>query len=167
MTLAAGRMLHAQLAAAVRSRPPGLDARDDQWSRAEALAFGPGHAMLAAAAGTPAAGAVRRVEPHLTDVLLGPDQLVHADLAGNVLLDGFGAPVVIDVSPSWRPVAWAEAIAVVDSVVLFGTPLSALGGWSTGPQRQALLRATVFRAFADQPFDAAAYAPLLGVIAST
>ena len=86
VTLAAGRVLHAQLAAAVRSRPPGLDARDDQWSRAEALAFGPGHAMLAAAAGTPAAGAVRRVEPHLTDVLLGPDQLVHADLAGNVLL---------------------------------------------------------------------------------
>ncbi|MEN8673518.1 hypothetical protein [Nocardioides sp.] len=167
VTLAAGRVLHAQLAAAVRSRPPGLDARADQWSRAEALAFGPGHAMLAAAAGTPAAAAVRRVEPHLGDVPLGPEQLVHADLAGNVLLDRRGAPVVIDVSPSWRPVAWAEAIAVVDSVVRFGASLEVLGGWSSGPARQALLRATIFRAFADRPFDAAAYAPLLGVIAST
>jgi len=34
-------------------------------------------------------------------------QLVHADLAGNVLLDAAGAPVVLDVEPAWRPARWA------------------------------------------------------------
>ncbi|WP_167736018.1 hypothetical protein [Nocardioides sp. 503] len=38
----------------------------------------------------------------------GTPQLVHAELAGNVLLDARGAPVVIDVTPAWRPVRWAE-----------------------------------------------------------
>lgn len=40
----------------------------------------------------------------------GPDdraQLVHADLAGSVLLDAAGAPVVLDVEPAWRSARWA------------------------------------------------------------
>jgi hypothetical protein len=37
-----------------------------------------------------------------------PAQLVHSELSGNVLLDARGAPVVIDVTPAWRPVRWAE-----------------------------------------------------------
>jgi hypothetical protein len=37
-----------------------------------------------------------------------PDaQLVHANLAGNVLLDARGAPVVLDLDPAWRPAGWA------------------------------------------------------------
>jgi hypothetical protein len=37
-----------------------------------------------------------------------PDaQLVHAELAGNVLLDALGAPVVLDLVPAWRPARWA------------------------------------------------------------
>lgn len=165
VTLAAGRLLHAQLAAAVRTRPPGLDEREDQWTRAERLAFGPAHAMLSAAAGTTAAGAVRRVEHYLADVPLGEDQLVHADLAGNVLLDRRGAPVIIDVSPYWRPVRWAEAIAAVDMVAWFRAPVSVLEPWAAGRERQALLRALVFRAFADQPFKPSAYTSLLAVAA--
>ncbi len=69
VTLAAGRLLHAELDSLVRERPPGLDA-------------------------VPASA--------------GPDQLVHAELHGNVLLDARGAPVVIDVTPAWRTVQWAE-----------------------------------------------------------
>ena len=69
VTLAAGRLLHAELDSLVRERPPGLDADP----------------------GSP-----------------GPDQLVHADLDGNVLLDARGAPVVVDVTPAWRTVQWVE-----------------------------------------------------------
>lgn len=69
VTLAAGRLLHAELDSLVRERPAGLDAD-------------PGSA--------------------------GPDQVVHAALDGNVLLDARGAPVVIDVTPAWRTVRWAE-----------------------------------------------------------
>ncbi|WP_323793215.1 hypothetical protein [Nocardioides sp.] len=167
VTLAAGRSLHAHLAVAVGSRPPRLHEREDRWARAERVAFGPTQEMVAAAAGTPAADVVDRVAPHLSDVPLGTEQLVHADLAGNVLLDRQGAPLVIDVSPAWRPVQWAEAVAVVDLVTWFGAPLSVVEPRQSGPERQALLRALIFRALSDEQLDPEAYAPLLSVIAST
>lgn len=167
VVLAAGRVLHAQLAAAVSARPAGLDERDDRWARAERLAFGTTDAMESAAADTSAAEAIRRVVRHLSDVPIGVDQLVHADLAGNVLLDRNGAPVIIDVSPSWRPVLWAEAIAVLDSVVWLHGPPSVLGAWTSGAEQQALLRALLFRAFSDEPFEPDAYESVLNVIAST
>lgn len=78
VTLAAGRVLHAELASWVPSRPPAL------------------------------------VE--------GPGQLVHTALFGNVLLDGYGAPVVVDVRPDWLPVGVAEALCVLDSGVEVARP---------------------------------------------
>ena len=71
VTLAAGRLLHAELDSLVRERPATLEADPDS---------------------------------------AGPDQLVHAELHGNVLLDARGAPVVIDVTPAWRTVQWAETL---------------------------------------------------------
>ncbi len=49
----------------------------------------------------------------------------------------------------------------------FDAPLSAVESWESESERQALLRALLFRLFSDRPFDAAAYAPLLVTIAST
>ena len=51
-----------------------------------------------------------RVEP------LGADQLVHADLTGNVLLTRDAPPGIIDISPYWRPPAYAEGIVVADAM---------------------------------------------------
>lgn len=164
VTLAAGRLLHAQLAATVRSRPPGLSGRTDRWSRAERLVFGPAYDLLAAPAGTHAAAVVRRAERLLDDRDLGADQLVHVDLAGNVLLDGQGAPLVIDVAPAWRPVRWAEAIAVLDSVLWFDAPAEVLERWSTGSRQQAMLRAIAWRAMVDQVEHV--YDDALSVVAS-
>jgi uncharacterized protein (TIGR02569 family) len=150
VTLAAGRVLHARLASTVPVRPPGLARRTDRWAHAERLVFGPAYDLLAAATGTPAASVVRAAERLLDDRDLGPDQLVHADLAGNVLLDGHGAPVVIDVAPAWRPLRWAEAIAVLDSVLWHGADPSVLEAWSRGARQQAMLRAIAWRALVDQ-----------------
>ncbi len=145
VTLAAGRLLHARLASAVPARPAGLDERDDRWARAERLVFGPLAELLAA--GGPAV--VTAAAARFDDTDLGPDQLVHADLAGNVLLDDRGAPVVIDVAPAWRPVRWAEAVAVLDGVVGHDAPRSVLAGWTAGASRQAMLRAIAFRVLSD------------------
>ena len=150
VTLAAGRVLHAELASWVPVRPGGLDARTDRWAVAERVAFG-------------------EVEPapedaHLVaDVLAGlapadrlddlPSQLVHADLAGNVLLDGSGAAVIVDVSPAWRPVRWAEAVCVLDAVAHGDAPRSVLAGWTSETERQLLLRALVFRLVSDPEPD--------------
>lgn len=76
VTIAAGRLLHAELDSWVRERPPQL---------------------------SPVAAE-------------GRAQLVHADLFGHVLLDAAGAPVVIDVTPAWAPVAWAEERCLIASV---------------------------------------------------
>ncbi len=160
---ATARLLHARLAVTVPARPKALDARTDQWAVAERLAHDAAAAVRAA---------VERPEPGLRELVvalaaeldgtadLGREQLVHADLAGNVLLDRAGTPFVIDLSLAWRPPLWAEAVCVLDAVLWLGAPAEALDDWRSGVHRQAMLRAALFRVFSDQPCDVACYAAL-------
>jgi uncharacterized protein (TIGR02569 family) len=140
--VATGRLLHAVLDGEVRSRPAVLAHREDRWGLAERVAFG-------SVADVPMTPLARRVAALLEDADLGPDQLVHADLAGNVLLDARGAPVVIDVSPAWRPVRWAEAVCVLDATTWLGADAAALAAYRHGLERQAMLRALLFRLLSD------------------
>ena len=149
--LATGRVLHAELDSVVRSRPDVLDARTDRWSVAEELVFEHPERIQSELP------LVRRLLDELSDEILGPDQLVHGDLAGNVLLDAYGAPVVIDVAPCWRPVRWAEALCVLDAVIDLGAPPSATARFSNAPERQALVRAGLFRLLSDLNPDLALY----------
>jgi uncharacterized protein (TIGR02569 family) len=149
--LATGRLFHAVLARAFPVCPP-LDGRADQWAAAERLAFSSAGSVAGAV------GARDRRRPLLTalaaqllDTDLGPAQLVHGDLAGNVLLDAEGVPVVIDVAPYWRPIRWAEAVCVLDAVLWHGADAAALNTWRHGADRQALLRAAAFRLLSDGP----------------
>ncbi|PUA80062.1 aminoglycoside phosphotransferase [Nocardioides currus] len=162
---ATARLLHARLAVAVPERPEGLEARDDQWSRAEQAAYDPHLARLAAAE-RPEAGLadlVRDLVAALDDTDLGREQLVHSDLAGNVLLDAAGVPFVIDFSPTWRSPLWAEAVCVLDAVLWHDADEHALGAWRIGQQRQAMLRAAIFRVLSDIPCDVGRY-PALGLV---
>ena len=189
-TRAVGAILHAELARAVSSWPPADRLPTDptvadRWSVAERTAF----EQLPLPTGTldpagervlrrlgrgrdppgplDAAGArlLRRLSRARDTTDMGPDQLVHGDLAGNILLDPDGAPVVIDVSPYWRPALWAEAIAVLDSVLRLAADPDTMTSWTRGARRQAMLRAAIFRLLSDRPADGAAYeevlAPLL------
>lgn len=157
--LAAGHLLHARLATAVHERPAHLDARTDRWFAAERVAFDeapmpdvePELARLVAR--------VRRAMQ--ADAGAGGAQLVHANLAGNVLLDKAGAPVVIDLSPAWRPVLWADAVCVLDAVLWAGASPAVLARWNHGPERTAMLRAIVFRLLSDTRPDVEAYADVL------
>jgi hypothetical protein len=110
VTLAAGRVLHAELASWVPTRPGALAPPDED-------------------------------EPSC-DL---PSQLVHAELFGNVLIDGFGAPVVVDVAPAWRPARWAEAVCVLDAVAAGVAPRSVLGAWGTDAEQRLLGQADRFR----------------------
>ena len=159
---ATAHLLHARLASAVPTRPDGLDARTDQWAVADRQAYDTDAALRAAR---------EREEPGLADLVdaltaevgetgLGREQLVHADLANNVLIDATGVPFVIDFSPAWRSPLWAEAVCVLDAVLWSGAPVAALADWSTGVQRQAMLRAALFRILSDQPCDVRRYAAL-------
>jgi uncharacterized protein (TIGR02569 family) len=156
---ATAHLLHAHLASAVPERPGALDARTDQWAEADRAAYDPALARQAAAdrPGPGLAELVTRLVDELDDTDLGREQLVHADLAGNVLVDATGVPFVIDFSPAWRSPLWAEAVCVLDSVLWLGSSRDALDEWSAGAHRQAMLRAALFRVLSDLPCDVGTY----------
>lgn len=159
-TLAVGAVLHAELAARVTAWPATHEADGG----AERFAFGEGPAPAEA---LPPEGQelLRRLAQARDDTPIGPDRLVHRDLAGGLLLDPSGAPVVVDVVPSWRPALWAEAIWVLDGVTAGHADPEVVHEWSHGPRRQALLRAALTRLAGSRPVDvaslASALAPLL------
>lgn len=144
--VAAGRVLHAELASAVPVKPDCLDEREDRWARADRWAFGDSREVDA----DPSVRALLdELSGFLPDVPSGPSQLVHGDLAGNVLMDAAGAAVVIDVSPYWRPVLWAEALLTLDCVLRDDAEAEVLAGWRSESARAAMVRAGIFRLLSD------------------
>ncbi|MEV6596837.1 TIGR02569 family protein [Actinoplanes sp. NPDC051346] len=133
--LTAGRAFHR--AVARLRRPAFLDTRRDWWAQADraawaerAIRFVPEFTALA-----------RRLEEALQP--LGPPQLVHADLTKNVLFDPGLPPAIIDISPYWRPPAYAEAIVVADALCWHDAPSSL---WRTvDVSAAAVARALLFR----------------------
>ena len=158
--LAVGAVLHAELARAVDDWPPARHRPGDRWVEAERVAFG--EAPLPDDTPDPAAERLlRALEEHRDDTPLGPDQLVHGDLAGNVLLDPDGAPVVIDVAPYWRPPLWAASTTVLDAVAWLDADPGVMADWATGAAGQAMARSAIFRLLSDRPADTERYERVL------
>ena len=157
ITRRAGRLLHARLDERVREPHPSLGDRDDRWARAERMVFGEVEIGGATEAVALASEALAPCAPDDE-----PRQLVHADLAGNVLLDPSGSAFVVDFSPAWRSVAWAEAVCVLDSVAFRGAHPLALA--SVRPDD--LRRAVAFRVLSDADPDLPAYAAALEALLS-
>jgi len=74
---------------------------------------------------------------------LGEAQVVHGDLAGNVLLADGVPPAVIDVSPYWRAPAFAEGVLVADALCWSGAGADLLD--DLGVSVPAVARALLFR----------------------
>ncbi len=75
-----------------------------------------------------------------------PSQVVHGDMFGNVLFAGDAPPAVVDVTPYWRPPAWAAGVVVVDALAWGGAPIELLAEGDRWPDwRQLLRRALLFR----------------------
>src|SRR4051812_23342860 len=113
-----GRAFHRALADV--DRPSFVDARQDWWAVADRVAWGERTVDL---------------HPELLDVArrvgaalepLGPSQLVHGDLTNNVLFAAGLPPAVIDISPYWRPPAYAEGVVVADALCWHGASASLL-----------------------------------------
>ncbi|WP_114203455.1 aminoglycoside phosphotransferase [Janibacter anophelis] len=152
---AVGAVLHAELARVVRSWPPAAQPPTGRWAVAEGIAFD--ESDLPEGLAPDVRPLAERLAAARDDTPLGPCQLVHGDLAGNVLLDPDGAPVVIDVAPYWRPALWAEATCVLDGVTDLDADPAVMTEWTKGAPRQAMLRAALFRLLSDRP----AHAPVL------
>jgi len=75
-----------------------------------------------------------------------PDQLVHADLAGNVLFADGAAPAVIDFSPLERPAGLPLAVVAVDTLTWRRARPEVLSYLAGQPEiDQLLARAQVYR----------------------
>lgn len=136
--LAAGRALHRALAGF--PRPAALDRREDRWARADRAAWGETPADL-----DPALHAVAARLRALTEPADTPAQLVHGDLSGNVLLARGLPPAVIDVSPYWRPAAYAEAVVVADGVLWWGEGRELLDAAGPAGDPGLVARGVLFR----------------------
>jgi uncharacterized protein (TIGR02569 family) len=98
-----------------------MDQRPDAWSEADRIAWDEAPAVVAA----PFAGLVERLSRLLKPVHL-PSQVVHGDLAGNVLFEPGEPPGVIDLAPYWRPAGFAIAVVVTDALAWGGADRSIL-----------------------------------------
>lgn len=113
---------------------------DHPWARADAFAWGESDLLLAPAC-----------EPLLSRLVAARQpvdaaaQLVHGDLAGNILYHPELPPAVIDMSPYWRPKRYADAVIVIDAVAWAGAPKIALEAIEGPLARQLLIRALLFR----------------------
>jgi uncharacterized protein (TIGR02569 family) len=122
-------------------RPAFLDQRDDPWAVADRVAWqekqrgvGPAAAALLA----PLLSARRPIHQR--------SQLVHGDLAGNVLFAAGCSPAIIDWPAYWRPPSWASAVVVVDALCWYGAGEDLAARWADVPDwGQLLIRALIFR----------------------
>jgi uncharacterized protein (TIGR02569 family) len=133
--LRTGRAFHR--AVSHLSRPACLDARDDWWALADRAAWG----EIVIEFRSEFAVVGRRLRAALEP--LGPPQVVHGDLTGNVLFSPAMPPAVIDISPYWRPTAYAEAVVVADALCWHGEQASLLE--RAGVSVAAVARALLFR----------------------
>jgi hypothetical protein len=73
-------------------------------------------------------------------------QVIHADLAGSVLFADDAAPAILDFSPWWAPVGYAEAIVLADALLFFDADPDSLALIADRPEFvQMLVRAVLFR----------------------
>jgi uncharacterized protein (TIGR02569 family) len=73
-------------------------------------------------------------------------QFVHSDLAGNILFHG-STPLLIDISPDFRPVEYTITMLVTDSIAWHEEPLESIQllDFADSMKAQLILRAVVFR----------------------
>ena len=144
--LAVGERFHRALAGVERPSAV-LDARTDGWARADRIAWG--EAPAADFAGLPEVSHLLAARTPVS----ATNQLIHGDLSGNVLFADGLPPAVIDLSPYWRPAAYASAIVGVDAVLWYGADVGML---AMVADAQLLVRALLFRLLASRDPAAAA-----------
>lgn len=94
-------------------RPSFLDNNNDPWAVADRIAW---H-ELPLPLDHPLVGAPLQKLHDLCVKIDLPSQIIHGDIAGNILFHDNLDPAVIDFCPYWRPAGFAVAIAISDALV--------------------------------------------------
>jgi len=136
--IAVGDRLHRAIAGL--AHPAFVAARTSPWAIGDRVAWG--EASIDPYRDVPhVARLADRLEP-----VEARSQLIHGDLAGNVLFADGLPPAVIDLSLYWRPTAFAIEIVVADALVWEGADESLLESVAdVADFSQMLLRALLYR----------------------
>ncbi len=92
---------------------------------------------------------INQITPHLKPVD-GSEQLIHGDLLGNFLISDNLSPAIIDFSPVWAPVGFAEGIMLVDAITWEGATATDLAVFNSVPNIVQFAWRGVFRRIAEQ-----------------
>ncbi len=139
---AVGRRFHAAVAG--DPEPGFLRSRSDRWAIGDKVAWGELPAERWADV-SPLDALIAALEP-----VAAPSQLIHGDLTGNVLFHDGLPPLVIDLSPYWRPPVFATAIVAADALVFKGAGADLVETLLHEENfAQCLLRALIYRAVTD------------------
>lgn len=137
--VAVGRAFH--VAVRDQPRPDFLDRRTHPWAVADRVAWGEEEGDVVPELAEPLGRLLSLRRP-----VEAVAQLVHGDLTGNVLFAPGRDPVVIDLSPYWRPPLYAEAVIIADGLLWYEPGPDLLTGGGGDPRwRQMLIRALIFR----------------------
>jgi uncharacterized protein (TIGR02569 family) len=121
-------------------RPGFIAARTDPWAIGDRVAWG--EAPVDPYLGVPHVDRLAALRRPVD----ARSQLIHGDLTGNVLFADDLPPAVIDLSPYWRPTAFATAIVVADALVWEGADNSLLESVADVDDiDQMLVRALLYR----------------------
>jgi uncharacterized protein (TIGR02569 family) len=165
--LDASRSLHSALRR--MPRPAFLDRRTHRWAIGDRVAWGEQRIDVPPPLRRPLDRMLATLRPVRFD-----RQVVHGDLYSNVLFAPGEPPAIIDLSPYWRPVAYAEAIAVADGLLWYGERREGLELVAEDHSfPQMLARAVIFRLVSggllhrtDEGFAAEvrSFEPLIGLV---
>lgn len=149
-------------------RPAFFDTQDHMWARGARIAWGE-DAWTPPAEWAELADRLRAGAGDFDP----PRQLIHGDIAGNVI-SASGLPLgVVDFSPTWQSALWSDCMVVTDGLLWFAAPpriVDYLDDDATGP---ILCRTTLFRLivhclwFGDtSPTDTDVYEPVVDLVTS-
>ncbi len=122
--------------------PAFIEGRTDRFAEADRLAWDEGTAALPS---KPLTEMISRLRSMSRPIAL-QQQVIHGDVAGNLLFAAGLPPAVIDFSPYWRPAGYATALMIVDAVLWYGEGIGLTSHATDVPElSQLLLRALIFR----------------------
>jgi hypothetical protein len=131
-------------ATGVDARPAWLDERGHRWAIAEGVVWRDEPLPAEAVYDVPEWALWERARaagPPLTAAEEATAQVVHGDIAGNVLVGADGVPAFIDMSPGWRPARSAEVQLLAEAVAFQGAGYELIDR----ADRADLARAMAFR----------------------